>query len=142
MTAALVALLHHLAAFTLVAALVAEHLLFDRRIDSPAARRLQAVDAVYGLSAGVLLVAGLLRVFYFEKGAQYNFGNPFFLVKLALFVAVALLSIYPTASFISWRKKLEVTPAQATWIPRLLRAQLLLIPVIVFCAILMAKGFR
>ncbi len=142
MTAALVALLHHLAAFTLVAALVAEHLLFDRRIASPAARRLQAVDAVYGLSAGVLLVAGLLRVFYFEKGAQYYFGNPFFLVKLALFVAVALLSIYPTASFISWRKKLEVTPAQATWIPRLLRAQLLLIPVIVFCAILMAKGFR
>lgn len=142
MTAALVALLHHLAAFTLVAALVAEHLLFDRRIQAPAARRLQAVDAVYGLSAGVLLVAGLLRVSYFEKGAQYYFGNPFFLVKLALFVAVALLSIYPTVSFLSWRRKLEVTPAQATWIPRLLRAQLLLIPVILFCAVLMAKGFR
>jgi putative membrane protein len=142
MTAALIALLHHLAAFTLVAALVAEHVLFARRIEEAAARRLRAIDAVYGLSAGVLLVAGLLRVFYFEKGAQYYLGNPFFLAKLALFVAVALLSIYPTVSFISWRKKLEVTPAQATWIPRLLRAQLLLIPVIVFCAVLMAKGFR
>ncbi len=63
MTAALVALLHHLAAFTLVASLVAEHLLFDRRADAGALRTLQRVDAVYGLSAGVLLVAGLLRVF-------------------------------------------------------------------------------
>src|SRR5688572_26374215 len=123
MSGALVALLHHLAAFTLVAALVAEHLLFDRRIEAPAARRLQVVDAVYGLSAGVLLVAGLLRTFYFEKGAQYYFGNPFFVAKLSLFVAIALLSIYPTVSFASWRKKLEVTPKQALWIPRLLRLQ-------------------
>ncbi len=142
MTAALVALLHHLAAFTLVASLVAEHLLFDRRADARALRTLQRVDAVYGLSAGVLLVAGLLRVFYFEKGGAYYFGNPYFLVKLAAFVAVALLSIYPTVAFMSWRKKPEVTATQARWIPRLLRLQLLLIPVIVFCAILMAKGFQ
>ena len=142
MPGALVALLHHLAAFTLVAALVAEHLLFDRRLDAPAARRLQIVDAVYGLSAGVLLVAGLLRVFYFEKGLQYYLGNPWFVAKMALFVAIALLSIYPTVSFASWRRKLEVTPRQAAWIPRLLRLQLLLVPVVVFCAILMAKGFR
>jgi putative membrane protein len=100
------------------------------------------VDAVYGLSAGVLLVAGLLRTFYFEKGAQYYFGNPFFVAKLSLFVAIALLSIYPTVSFASWRKKLEVTPKQALWIPRLLRLQLLLVPIVLFCAVLMAKGFR
>jgi putative membrane protein len=142
MSAALVALLHHLAAFTLVSTLVAEHLLFSRRLEAPAVRKLQAVDAIYGLSAGVLLVAGLLRVFYFEKGAAYYFGNPWFLAKLGLFVAVALLSIYPTVSFLSWRKKPGVTSAQATWIPRVLRLQLMLVPVILFCAILMAKGYR
>lgn len=142
MTAALVALLHHLAAFTLVAALVAEHLLFQRRMEAPALRRLQALDAVYGLSAGVLLVAGLLRVFYFEKGAAYYFGNPWFLAKLALFIAIALLSIYPTVSFASWRKRPGVTDAQAVWIPRLLRVQLLLVPILLFCAVLMAKGFQ
>jgi putative membrane protein len=142
MSAALVALLHHLAAFTLVAALVAEHLLFERRMEAPAAQRLRAVDAVYGLSAGVLLVAGLLRVFYFEKGAAYYLGNPWFLAKLGLFITIALLSIYPTVSFISWRRKPGVTETQARWIPRLVRAQLLLIPIVLFCAILMAKGFR
>jgi putative membrane protein len=142
MTAALVALAHHVAAFALVAALVAEHLLFHPRLDAPAAQRLRAVDAVYGLSAGVLLVAGLLRVFHFEKGLQYYLGNPWFVAKMALFLALALLSVYPTVSFISWRKKLEVTSAQAKWIPRLLRIQLLLVPLVLFCAVLMAKGFR
>jgi putative membrane protein len=142
MTGALIALLHHLAAFTLVAALVAEHLLFNQRIEAPAVLKLQRIDAVYGLSAGVLLVAGLLRVFYFEKGAQYYFGNPWFLVKFGLFIAVGLLSIYPTVSFLGWRKRPGVTAAQARWIPRVLRLQLMLIPIILFCAILMAKGFR
>jgi putative membrane protein len=142
MSGALVALLHHLAAFTLVAALVAEHLLFDRHLDPAGARRLQVLDAVYGASAGLLLIAGLLRVFYFEKGGAYYFGNPFFVAKLGLFIALALASLYPTVAFLSWRTRPGVTETQAVWIPRLLRLQLLLVPIIVFCAILMAKGFR
>ncbi len=60
-----------------------------------------------GASAGLLLVVGLLRVFYFEKGAAFYFGNAFFLAKLALFVVVGLLSIYPTREFLSWGKALK-----------------------------------
>lgn len=135
------AVLHHLAAFTLVAALVAEHLLFDRRLEAPAARRLQRLDALYGASAGILLLAGLLRAFLFEKGAAYYFGNPWFLAKLTLFVVLGALSIYPTAAFLSWRRRPGVTDAQARWIPRALRAQLVLVPLIVLCAVLMAKGY-
>lgn len=142
MLSAAVALLHHVAAFSLVAALVAEHLLFDRRLEAPVMRTLQRIDAVYGASAGVLLAAGLLRVFLFEKGAQYYFGNPYFLAKLALFVLLALLSVYPTVAFISWRKRPGVTEAQARWIPRLLRVQLALVPLILLLAVLMAKGFQ
>jgi putative membrane protein len=142
MLSALTALLHHVAAFALVAALVAEHLLFDRRLEAPAMRTLRRVDAVYGASAGLLLAAGLLRVFLFEKGAHYYFGNPYFLAKLALFVVLALLSIYPTVAFISWRRKPGVTEAQARWIPRLLRAQLALVPLILLFAVLMARGFQ
>jgi putative membrane protein len=141
MPSALLAWLHHLAAFTLVAALVAEHLLFERRLEAPAARRLQRIDAVYGASALILLVAGLLRVFLFEKGAPYYLSNPWFIAKLALFFAVALLSAYPTIAFMSWRRRPGVTERQARWIPRLLRAQLALIPLILACAVLMAKGF-
>lgn len=142
MLAATVAFLHHLAAFALVAALVAEHSLFHRRLDSPAARTLRRIDAVYGASAGLLFAAGLLRVFLFEKGAQYYFANPYFLAKFALFIAVGLLSVYPTVAFISWRKRPGVTEGQARWIPRLLRIQLGLFPLILLCAVLMAKGFQ
>lgn len=135
------ALLHHLAAFTLVAALVAEHLLFDRRLEAPAARTLQRIDALYGASAALLLLAGLLRVFLFEKGATYYFGNPWFLAKFGLFVILGALSVYPTLAFLSWRKRPGVTEVQARWVPRALRAQLVLVPLIVLCAVLMAKGY-
>ena len=57
-------------------------------------------DAVYGVAATVLLVVGLLRVFYTEKGAAYYFASFTFLAKLALFVVVGILSIYPTIKFL------------------------------------------
>ena len=62
-------------------------------------RKLQRIDALFGASAGVLLVVGVLRVFYFEKGAAYYFHSAPFIAKLVLFVAVGLLSIYPTVTF-------------------------------------------
>ncbi len=40
---------------------------------------------------------------FFEKGWAYYIGNHACLAKMALFVAVALLSIYPTVRFLSWR---------------------------------------
>jgi len=101
------AFLHHLAAFTLVSALAVEFMLIRDEITVERARRMRIVDAVYGASAGLLLVVGLLRVFYFEKGAAFYFSNVFFLAKLALFLAVGLASIYPTLEFQSWGKALK-----------------------------------
>ena len=47
------------------------------------ARRLALADLVLGVSAGVLRVVGLLRVFYFEKGAAFYFSSCAFIAKLA-----------------------------------------------------------
>lgn len=143
----LIAFFHHLAAFTLVAAVVSEHALFARGLDVPKARRLVRLDAVYGVSAGLLLGAGMLRVFFFEKGAAYYFSNPYFLAKLGLFLAAGLLSIYPTLVYLSWRRDLRagkapvVTASQARRIPLLLRLQLAALAGAIFCAPFMAKGF-
>jgi hypothetical protein len=49
---------------------------------------------------------GWLRVVYFEKGLDYYSTNLAFIGKMAFFVAVAFLSIYPSRVFISWRKVL------------------------------------
>src|SRR5262245_39054177 len=105
--AALFAVLHHLAALALVAALTAEFVLVRSALTVESARRIVRFDAVYGISASLLLAVGLLRVFYFEKGAGYYFQSAPFLAKLSLFVAVGLLSAYPTFEFLSWRGALR-----------------------------------
>ena len=99
----LFAFLHHLCAFTLVSALAIEFTLIRQELTLASARRLLMTDMVYGVAAGLLLVIGLLRVFFFEKGAAYYFHSHAFLAKLTLFVVVGLLSIIPTMEFLSWR---------------------------------------
>lgn len=143
---AMLAFVHHLAAFTLVAAISAELVLFERDLSIGQARKIQRADMVYGISAGALVVAGLLRVFYFEKGGSYYFHNVFFMVKVSLFLVVALLSIYPTVLFLSWNKSFKAglltqpTDVQFRRVRLHLRWELLGVVGILLCASLMARG--
>lgn len=136
----LFAFLHHVAAFTLVAALAAELVLLRGEIAPAQTRRLALTDAVVGLSAGTVLAVGLLRVFYFEKGAAYYFHNGAFLAKLALFAMVAAASIYPTLKFLSWRKGAAVDPHEARIVRKLVHLELLGVVFILLFATLMARG--
>ena len=146
-TPAIMAFLHHLSAFTVVGALVAEVMLFKPPLSVAQARKLQRVDSVFGLAAGVLLVVGLLRVAYFEKGAGYYFADAFFLTKFVAFVLAGLISIYPTVLFLSWSKALkqgvapEMSAAQVRRARMCLMWELTAIVVILFCAPFMARGF-
>ena len=81
----LFAFLHHVAAVTLVSALAVEFVLICQDLTLAIARRLPVVDAVLGISAGFLLVIGLLRVFFFEKGAAYYFHSHAFMTKFSIF---------------------------------------------------------
>jgi putative membrane protein len=141
------AFLHHLAAFTLVAALAVEVALFKPPLTVTQARRLQVTDLIFGAAATLLLVVGLTRVFYFEKGPAYYFANVFFLVKLGAFIAAALLSIDPTVLFLSWRRAIKAGEAPQIPPHRVRRARLCMmleltaIVVILICAPLMARGF-
>jgi putative membrane protein len=140
------AFLHHLAAFTLVAAVAIEFVLVRMELSLATARRLLIADAVLGISAGVLLVAGFLRVFYFEKGATYYFSNHAFLTKLGVFILAVVLSIIPTKEFLSWRE-----PLKAGQVPRpdakklkligmIIHAELAGIVIILLAAAAMARG--
>ncbi len=75
-----------------------------RELTLAVARRLPIVDAVLGVSAGILLVVGLLRVFYFREKRRLLFPKSRLPHKLSVFIAVALSSIIPTVEFLSWRK--------------------------------------
>ena len=144
---AIMAFLHHLAAFALVGTILVEVALFKPPLTVVQARRVQIADSLYGISAGILLVVGLLRVFFFEKGAGYYFKDTFFLTKLAGFIVVGLLSIYPTVLFLSWSKALkqgvapDISAAQAQRARLCLMWELAGIAVILLCAAFMARGF-
>jgi putative membrane protein len=143
---ALFAFLHHVAAFTLVAALAVEFVLIREEITLPAARRLLLADLVYGAAAGGVLVVGLLRVLFFEKGPHYYLHSAPFIAKVSLFALIALLSIYPTVVFASWRPALKLgqpPPADARKIRRvrsLIHWELAGVVVLILCAALMARG--
>ena len=144
--AALLAFLHHLAAFTLVAAVAVEFVLIRGELSLVSARRLQATDAVLGMAVLLVLVVGLLRVFLFEKGAAYYFHSAPFLVKLGVFIVLVLASISPTIEFLSWKGALKqgavpaVLPAKLRTIRRILHWELAGAVVILLCAALMARG--
>lgn len=142
----LFAFLHHIAAFALVAALVLELVLSRDELTVKSARRLQVADRIYGASAGIVLVVGLLRVYHFEKGAAYYFHSAPFIAKLSLFVIVALLSIPATIEFISWSKALKegrvpvVSAQRLRLLRRLIHWELALIVLLILNAALMARG--
>src|SRR5690349_14696580 len=142
----LAAFLHHLAAFTLVATIAIEFILLRRELTLWSARTLQVVDLVLGVAATILLLVGLSRVFWFEKGAAYYFHNHAFLTKFGLFIIVALLSLIPTFEFLSWRKAVKagevpvVAAGKLKRVRMIVHVELAAIVVILLCAAIMAKG--
>lgn len=146
MTSALLAFLHHLAAFVVFGALMVELVLVKGQLTPGSARTVLRMDAAYGVAATVLLIIGFLRVFYTEKGAPYYFHSTAFIAKITLFAVVGLLSIYPTVQFMGWRKALKAQQApvledsRRRTIRLVIHTELTLLAIIMLCAALMARG--
>ena len=146
-SSALMAFLHHLAAFTVVAALAVEVALFKPPLTLVQARRVLRTDIIFGAAAGVVFIVGMLRVAFFEKGPAYYWRDLFFLIKLAAFLLAGVISIYPTLTFLSWRKDLkagvvpQVPEARTRSVRMCLMLELTLLVVVLACAALMARGF-
>lgn len=134
--------MHFISIFGIVGALVSEHLLLKKTMTRAEIGRLARIDAVYGLAALTLLSAGLtLWLGGFGKPTEFYSGNWIFHTKTSLFLAIGLLSIYPTIFFTRNRKgdvkELVTVPGSVFW---MLRIELLLLFIIPFLAGLMAKG--
>ena len=143
---AFLASLHHICVFGLFVILAAEMTLVRPGISADSVMRVARIDGMYGLLAGLALVAGGLRVFYGAKGAEFYTHNPIFWMKLGLFVVIGLLSIPPTLSYIRWRKALRSNPnalpnasaIQAT--RKLIHIELALLFLLPTLAAMMARG--
>lgn len=143
---ALFAFLHHMAAFVLFATVFMELVLIKGALTEWSARKILHVDRVYGMAAMFVIVVGILRVVYFEKGAAYYLHSIPFIVKMSSFALVGLLSIYPTIEFLKWRAPLKrgetpvLDPQQKKRIARVIHLELTGLAIVILCAALMAKG--
>jgi putative membrane protein len=133
---------HFVSIFVIVGSLVSEHLLLKPLLSKKSIDQLSKIDGIYGLAVLSLLGAGLtLWLGGHGKPTEFYSENPLFHFKLGLFVAIGLLSIYPTVFFIKHRKgnpeELVTVPKVIFW---MIRLELLLVFGIPILAGLMAKG--
>ena len=143
MTDLLLAILHHIAVFGLVAALAMEG--FALRAPAIDPVRLVRLDAVFGATAVLVVVIGVCRVVWGGKGWAFYEANPFFWAKIGLFATIGLISILPTLAFFRWRKAAAGDPAFAPPTSAVKRVRLwvglealLLVPLLA-CAAAMAR---
>ena len=126
--------------------IAAEWALVRRGMAAADIRRLGRVDSAYGVVAGAVIIAGVACVIWGAKPAEFYLESTTFWLKMAAFVAVALLSIMPTIRYAGWRKALDEDPSalpsdQAVgWARRMINLQLAVFVLIPTFAALMARG--
>ena len=115
-------------------------------LDRDGIRRLLAADTVWGIAAALWIATGLLRAFGgLEKGSQFYLQSPLFWTKMALFVTVIILEIWPMVTFIRWRGAVrrgempDTSRARALYLVN--HVEMGLVVLIVFVASFMARGF-
>ncbi len=142
----LVTYLHYLSMIFIGAFLTVELILCRPGLSAAHVRLLPRLDIGYFTAALVALATGLLRVFVYAKGWPFYVSNPAFWVKMALYLAVALVSIAPTIAFIRWSRLLGAgaaplpAPGDIARVRRLVHLELGLLALIPLMAVLMARG--
>ena len=143
---ALLAYLHYTAILILASALGAEALLLRAQAGADTLRSLARADMLYGISSGIVVLTGLLRVFFGAKGPGFYSGNPVFWMKMGLFIVVGLLSLPPTLKFLRWRRSLAsdasfAPPAgELASVRRIVFIELHLLALVPLAAVFMARG--
>ena len=143
---AVLAYLHYTAIFFLVGFLGVELLLIRGVLDVRAVRLLGKIDVALALSAVAALVTGGLRLVYGVKGPHFYLDHWPFYMKLGLFVAVGLISVYPTLAFIRWRRmqereaKWQVPEDQRSRVKRVILLMVHLAAMIPVFAVVMSRG--
>ena len=133
--------LHFIGIMMLYSALFAEHLLIRKEMELAQFKKLAVLDAIFGLSALLMLGTGFMLWFYVGNMPEFYTSNWVFHIKLSLFVFVALISLLPTIFFLRNRKSEQATVLVSGKIIGFIRAELVILLCIPVVAASMAKGF-
>jgi putative membrane protein len=140
------AYLHFFSIMALTAFLVTQFVQCSRDLQPPQVQILARIDILYLAAAVLALATGLARLFIAGKGASFYLMNPVFYIKIALFLAVGLVSVMPTLQFIRWNRALKAGEGRVLRdhdiqsVRRYIALELLLLAFIPLAAVLMARG--
>ena len=143
---AILAYLHYLSIFMLFGFLLVQAIFVGRPLDAATIRLLGRLDIGYFGAAAAALVTGFLRAIYGAKGPDFYFDAWPIYVKIGLFLAIGMISIKPTLTFIQWRRMLDhepawkVPPGEQRKIRRLVMIEAHLAALIPVFAVIMARG--
>lgn len=143
---AVLAYLHFTAIFVLFAFMTVQAVLLRGALDAARVRLLGRMDQWYFGAAAAALLTGFLRAGLGAKGADFYFGAWPIYVKIGLFLAVGIVSVYPTLAFIRWRRAFEhdaawtVPPAEQARMRKLVMVEVHLAALIPVFAVIMARG--
>jgi len=143
---AILAYLHFTAILVLFAFLVAQAVLFRGPLDAPAVRLLGRLDLWYFGAAIAVLATGFARLAFGAKGAEFYLSWWPIYVKLALFLAVGMISVGPSLRFVRWRRELDHDPgwrvedAERRKVRRTIMIEIHLAALIPLVAAIMARG--
>jgi putative membrane protein len=92
-----------------------------------------------------VLAAGLARAWWGVKGAGWYWSQPLLHFKLTLFIAIGLMSLKPSMSFLRWRRKLLATgelppPEEVRAARRWVMIETHLLGLLLLAAVLLARG--
>ncbi len=146
MASALIAYLHYVAMISIAVMLVVEYMVCMPGMTGSRIRLLTRLDLLYMAVALLALGSGAARVVWFGKGAAFYLHNPVFYIKIALFLAVGLISIPPALQYLRWMRSLNsgatdvAADYQVLRVRRHILVELTLFALIPLMATLMARG--
>jgi putative membrane protein len=143
---AALAYLHFISIFLLFSFLAVEVVLIRRPLDLDLVRLIGRMDLWYFGAAAAVLASGVLRLALGAKGPEFYLSGWPIYAKLAIFLAVGLMSVAPTLAFIRWRREMEHDPAwrippdEQRRVRRRVMVEIHLLALVPLVAVIMSRG--
>jgi putative membrane protein len=143
---ALLSYAHFLSIFFLAWFLARQWLLLRAGYAALDVETLARTDLGYFISAGLVLLTGLGRLFLGAKPLAFYTHNGAFHALIGLFVVVGLISIIPTMNYQRWRRyrredtRFEIPAREWWWMRVLVGVELFGLAIMPLAAVLMARG--
>lgn len=144
MIALVVKYFHFIGILGVVITLSLEWTLLKKSLTKGEIKRLAKIDGMYGLSAILVIAAGVTMWLWVGKPPQFYADNPLFWIKFGLFGVIGAMSLPPTIFFLKHRAKKPEESEESVTVPNylkyLIRIEVILLFALPLLAVLMANG--